>query len=309
MNRILKAILIGVILSIIAFTGNAQETKVSQKITLLDWLDAAVADGNQVEGGLHVYQDWARVGSDLKTNQQKVGMLVLVIDADGAGKTALFRLNATGANRAKKDFTRVDNMLVASMAARDALLTDPAEAKLKVGTIVSVEADDAGEMASFLYTGLGGDKNWIALAGGGSGGSGGGFIALGQAGGVAKPEAGVNYTNGYDISSIDAMAPDFLKNGKINAGLDMTDAATKLKTFIPFEFALNNGDGKPYISYPKAWNKPSFFITIDGSPEYPLTDCWTVTYDTKQGVEYQEWEASHDFLAGTTTEVLVLIVR
>ena len=278
----------------VAMTTNlsAQETRVSKKIKVFDWLNTAVVDGNQVEGGIHVYADWTKVAEGLKkTARQKVGMLVTVVDAGlGDSQPGTYRLNVIIASPTLKDFTRIDALLVNGMSDRDALIDDIAttDANLAVGTIIGVKADLAGEPAAFFYTGIGG-KEWITL-GGGSAATGGGFIAAGQGATV--------YTNGFDFDTAAMTATETI---------DITDAATKLDTFVPFSFVLTAG-GMPFVSFPKAWNKPSFFISVDDK-EYPLTDCWTVSYSTQQAVEYQDWVANVNFTTDFDGTTLKLIVR
>ncbi|WP_461632514.1 hypothetical protein [Labilibaculum euxinus] len=269
---------------------SAQEIKVTKQIKVYDWLNEAVVDGNQVEGGIHVYDNWVGVTAGLKTAFQKVGMLVTVIDS-GDGTPGTYRLNTVG-TAAVQNFTRIDAVLLADITARDELIDDigATDAGLAIGTIVGVIADDAGEPAAFFYAG---GTNWIALGGGSETA---GFIAVGQ------QNSGVSYSSGYDADD----SGTSMNSAGIGA-LNMADATKKLTTFEVFEFSLTNDGELPFICYPKAWNKPSFYISIDGV-ESPLTDCWTVTYSTQNAIEYQEWKADVNFTTGATS-VLKLIVR
>ncbi len=64
----------------------AQETElVSKKQKVPAWLNRALADANQLEGGLHIYQDWDAYHSDFKTSRAKTGMLMVILDPAGDG--------------------------------------------------------------------------------------------------------------------------------------------------------------------------------------------------------------------------------
>ena len=64
----------------------AQETElISLKLKVPAWLNTALGDANQLEGGLHVFQDWDVYHSDLKTSRAKIGMLMVILDATGDG--------------------------------------------------------------------------------------------------------------------------------------------------------------------------------------------------------------------------------
>lgn len=224
-------------------------------------------------------------------------MLVTVVDV-GDGTTGTFRLTQLGANREVQHFERVDALLVADIAARDALIDDVGvtDAGLAIGTIVGVTSDDSGEFAAFFYAG---GTDWIALAGGSSYAAGGGFIAVGQ-----QDAPGVSFTNGFDSDDSGAS----MNNTGVGA-ITTSDAAKKIDSFEEFEFTLTQNGEMPFIAYPKAWNKPNFFIKIGADPtEHTIMDCWTVTYAIQDGVEYQQWKSTVNFTTGASSD-MTLIVR
>jgi hypothetical protein len=276
----------GIALLASATTLSAQEeTRVSKKIKAFDWLDVAVADGNQIEGGLHAYATSADIltagAPKLKIAQVKPGMMVVLTTGDVTMPAGTYRLKTWATPTALPlvtEWVRVDNLVVADIATRDALTN------LAVGTIVGVTANDAGEKAAYFWDGA----SFIDLSGGNTGG---GFIAVGQ--------GAVAYTSGFDTDD----TAGAMNTAKV---IDASVAAKKIDTFYSFEFALADG-GLPFVAYPKAWNKPSFYIYHD-LKEYPLSDCWTVNYTTVNGVDYQEWTADVDFTAGSGG-VLTLRVR
>lgn len=285
MIRRIFLFLVGIVLIASVSSASAQdlETRVSKKLKAFDWLNVAVVDGNQVEGGLHVYADYATLLTDLKVAQVKVGMMVVLNGSNGALSAGTYRLDAWATTTAlplSTEWKRTDNVVVANIAARDAL------SGLATGTIVAVNDDGTGEKAAYFYDGT----DFISLGGGGT--TGGGFIAVGQ--------GAIAYTSGFDGDDLN------FNNADVGV-IDTSDPTKKISTFQSFEFELTNNSSLPFIAYPKAWNKPSFYINVNGTV-YPLTDCWTVTYAIVQNVEYQQWQADVAFADGSTLP-LKLIVR
>ena len=291
MMKKITTILMCVMLVTTAFVVSAQnnETKVSQQIKVLDWLNEAVVDGNQVEGGLHVYANWAEVGTNLKQAQQKKGMLVTVIDpkGDGNGTTATFRLtSAPQASVGESDFEILGATIVANETARDALTG-------YAGRIVGVISNDANTKAVYMYIGT----EWIEV--GGSGSASNGLILVGQNASPATLNA-TALTNGFDSNLAVPGEAEGVAFG-----------TNELTEFIEVKFQIIAGE-LPYVAFPESWNKPTFYIT-DETNEFPLTDCWTVKHNHTfpgSSVKYQIWYASSNFTTGLPAlETWSLIVR
>ncbi|PXY01670.1 hypothetical protein DF185_09385 [Marinifilum breve] len=271
---------------------SAQETRVTKQIKTFEWMDVAVVDGNQVEGGAHVYNKFADLTS-LKPKQQKVGMLVTILDpkGDGTEPGATYRLLNAGLDATNVikpvNYERLDGIIVANITDRDALLGAD-KAKLAKGTIVGVLEGETGEKVAFLYTASPtAGEEWIQLGGAGTAG----FILIGQ--------GAVLDTKGYKDGSATAGAIDFV-----------ADKDNKLNSFIEAQVVLTKAGGACYVAFPEAWNKPTFYVK-DATGEYPISDCWTVSHNVKKHkVDYQVWTADIDFAKDMANDDdLTLIVR
>ena len=84
MTRLLFSVT--VLLVLFHVNVQAQDTElVSKKLKVPAWLDMALGDANQLEGGLHVYPNWAAYNSDFKISRVKIGMLIAIVDPAGDG--------------------------------------------------------------------------------------------------------------------------------------------------------------------------------------------------------------------------------
>ncbi len=84
MTRLLFSVT--VLLVLFQVNVRAQDTElVSKKQKVPAWLNIALGDANQLEGGLHVYQNWAAYNSDFKISRVKIGMLIAIVDPAGDG--------------------------------------------------------------------------------------------------------------------------------------------------------------------------------------------------------------------------------
>ncbi len=84
----MKSIVFSIVALLVLFQVNvrAQDTElVSKKQKIPAWLNIALGDANQLEGGLHVYQNWATYNSDFKISRVKTGMLIAIVDPAGDG--------------------------------------------------------------------------------------------------------------------------------------------------------------------------------------------------------------------------------
>jgi hypothetical protein len=290
MIRKIISFVASLLLVAICTSVSAQDIKVTKQIKAFDWLNVAVVDGNQVEGGLHVYADWADITANLKTKQTKIGMMVSIVTGDANMPAGTYRLKTWGVptnSPLVNEWERVaETLKVATIAARDAyVVADDSKAVLATGTMVIVESGVSGFAETFVYKG--GTDNatcWLSL----SDNSGAGFIAYGQST-VVYNAAGINS---------DGVVP----------GLDITESSKSIFSFEDVTMPLVAGGGLFFVSFPDAWNKPTFYVN-DGVNEYPLSDCWTVARVLKAGVMYQEWTANVDFFPVSTPGALSVIVR
>lgn len=291
---------------VFSFTVLAQkETKVTKQIKVFKWLNEAVVDGNQVEGGLHAYDSWATLTTDLKLAQVKNGMLVTILDpaGDGTMPAATYRLINWADNKklpANNEWERVaDGVVVKSMTDRDILVAAPADDRttLAIGTIVVVNENDLKVREGFVYLGYNtadSKHEWLSL-------------------GTENPESNVGYIYvGEDAATPSAFAKGFYDNAgtaTLKDNIDK-DADGKLAKFPGngIEFELTKGSKFPYVALPSGWNKPSLFLDEDGS-EYLLSDCWTVSYIDIDGAEYQLWLADVAFLNGASGTTYKLIIK
>ncbi len=266
------------------------ETKVTKQIKAFSWLDVAVVDGNQVEGGLHVYEDITDLTSYLKPAQTSIGMMVSIVKGDPTMTAGTYRLSAWEVGNAAPlvgEWERVaETILVADIAARDAyVVADNSKALLAEGTMVVVTAGATGFVETYVYKGGTDNKTcWLSL----SDASGAGFIAYGQG------------TVSYSAKGVD-------NSGPVD-GLDITDLSKVITKMEEVIAPLEAGSGLFFISFPDAWNKPTFYVN-DGNEEFPLNDCWTVKRVKKGNVWYQEWTSNLDFFpeeaSGNTLSVIV----
>jgi len=288
-------LIVGIVL---AFTGavTAQTTtKVSKQIKMLPWLNTAVIDANDAAGGLHTYADWTTLSSNLKTSEIQIGMLVS-ITAD----KATYRLKSwttTTALPLYAEWERVgDAVVVADIAARDALLAGTSAGVLSIGTTVIVKDNGSGLVQSYIYTGGGYDfngdgvtntaDNWYSV----TNTAGSGFIYFDQ---VAPSTTAVTSTKGWDGDG---------------ASASLTATSKKL-TSIPAttQFALTlGGTTVPQIAVPAAWPNPVFYLN-DGTNTTLLTDLWVKSSVTLNGITYQVWVADWSFLKDATGTFNLLV--
>lgn len=282
----------GLVLAL-AVSVTAQTTKVSKKIEVLPWLNSAVINANQAEGGLHSYVDWATLGTDLKLAQVKVGMLVTIgTDAD-ANLKGTFRLKAWAIQTALPvagEWEKVSDMvIVADLTARDALIvTDNTKVSLAPGTTVMVKDNGKGAPATFIYvaglvdvnapTGIDAADLWYSTVSSGSDGY--IFFELAAVGATSSGAA-----NGWYKAAT--------ASGAITIGTTARLAGMPADA----EFALTAGDNVPVVAIPAAWANPTFYLN-DGTTTSQLLDCWVKTYQTIDGIQYQVWTADNTLLKG-----------
>jgi len=284
-----KVILLAGITLALAVTVSAQ-TKVSKQIKVLDWLNTAVVDGNQVEGGLHSYTSWATLGTSLKTAQIKVGMVVTITGEADRNLNGSFRLKTWATPAALpllNEWEHVgDLIVVADIATRDALLataTAGTTTSLAPGTTVVVQANAAAIPEVFIYAAGLFDANgdgtidpvvtaagtdlWYSLTGNANAG----YVFVSQA---ALGSNTVSLTNGVDKEVVTAAA------GAVSAPVAMVVGATGNTRITSFpiggvNFALTNDATVPVVAIPATWNNPTFYVN-DGTTTFQLTDCWII---------------------------------
>jgi len=304
------------------FAGaNAQTAKVSKQIEMLSWLNKAVVDGNQVGGGLHSYANWTEVLTSgtpkLKTAQVKLGMLITLTDAASAGTYRLKTWATQSALPLKAEWERVgDVVVVADIAARNALLTGGDDYSLAVGTVVLVRSNDLAVPQAFVYVAdMNGNStineneadSWYAF---GDSGSSNGYIYYTN---LAIASATAPYTANMATLTLESGYYD-------NAGtptLSLTAFAGTEKKFssipaannvISFNMVALAEDEVPVIALPASWKTPCFYI-YDGTNYSPLQDCWVKYKKTIGNIDYQVWVADNAFANGLTSGTLNLIVR
>lgn len=305
-----KIILLAGITLALAVTISAQ-TKVSKQIKVLDWLNTAVVDGNQVEGGLHSYTNWATLGTSLKTAQVKVGMVVTITGEVDRNLNGSFRLKTwaiPGALPLLNEWERVGDLLVVpTVADRDALLATAiagTSTSLAPGTTVVVQANAAIPEAFIYAAGLfdvngdgtvatDGTDDWYSLTGTGTANA--GYIFVSQA---ALASNTVSLTNGVSEEVVTAAA------GAATVPVAMVVGAagnTRITSFPigGVDFALTNDATVPVVAIPATWNNPTFFV-YDGITTFQLTDCWLKSYQTIDNVKYQVWTVDNAFLTAAT---------
>lgn len=296
----------------------AAQTKVSKQIKVLDWLNVAVVDGNQVEGGLHTYDKWATLNggsgatvgvAPLKLAQIKLGMLVTITSETDASLNGTFRLKKWATNTALPllgEWEHVgDLVIVADISTRDALIvTDGSKVSLAAGTTVVVKSNAIGVTESFIYAaglfdangdGLvktDGTDNWYSPNSSTSANAGYVFISQG-----ATPTATpvVDLTNGVGKTQLSsgstASTPATIAVG--------TDARITTFPITGVDFSLTVGDNVPVVALPATWNNPTFYL-YDGTTSYQLTDCWVKSYQTIDNIKYQVWVVDNSFLKNAT---------
>lgn len=304
------------------------QTKVSKQIKVLDWLNVAVVDGNQVEGGLHTYDTWASLNgstgftpgvSPLKKAQIKIGMLVTITnELVDKNLNGTFRLKSWATNSALPlagEWEHVgDLVIVDDITKRDALIvTDNSLVSLAPGTTVVVNSNSIGVPETFIYAaGLfdangdgtvktDGTDNWYSAN---SSTAGAGYIFVSQ---DAAPSATatVVLTNGVSKAQVTAGAVS-------TPGAIITTGTTPDGRITSFpaggvDFTLTAGDNVPVVAMPAAWANPTFYIN-DGTNTYQLTDCWIKSYQTIDNNNYQVWAVDNAFLKDATG-VLKLQIR
>jgi len=302
------------------------QTKVSKQIKVLDWLNVAVVDGNQVEGGLHTYDTWASLNgstgftpgvSPLKKAQIKIGMLVTItselIDKNLNGTFRLKSWATNGALPLAGEWEHVgDLVIVDNITKRDALIVaDKSLVSLAPGTTVVVNSNSIGVPETFIYAaGLfdangdgtvktDGTDTWYSPS---SNVAGAGYIFVSQ---DAVPSAipTVNLGNGVAKAQVTTAGTAAATPGTIAVG----DARITSLPTGGVDFALTAGGNVPVVAIPAAWTNPVFYI-YDGTNTYQLTDCWIKSYQTIDANKYQVWAVDNAFLQDATG-TLTLQVR
>ncbi|PXY01667.1 hypothetical protein DF185_09370 [Marinifilum breve] len=258
------------LISFVAVFGavNAQN-KITKKLEMSDWVNEAVVDANDVAGGVHTYANWTDLNAENKYKKFRGGMIISV--AGDLYKLAGTATNVTAANKdaiAGGQWTYIGPMkTVASTAARLALVPgsgDTDTPMLAAGTVVRVETADGATNYVFNGTSTGkydaGDTTdelkevyWSNLS---------------------SPEVeGYIYTSGALAAKASSISD--LTKGEKNTKIPATEITLTDEKFVA-------------VAFPKAWGTPSIKIAI-GTKMYNLDDCWTVSHETHEGVEYVIW--------------------
>jgi len=316
-----KVILLAGITLALAVTVSAQ-TKVSKQIKVLDWLNTAVVDGNQVEGGLHSYVTWADLGTKLKTAHIKVGMVVTITGETDRNLNGSFRLKTWAVNAALPTLAEWEHVgdliVVPTIEDRNALI-DATKVSLSPGTTVVVQANAAAIPEAYIYAAGLFDANgdgtidpvvtsagtdlWYSLTGNANAG----YVFVSQA---ALASNTVDLTKGVDkatavAAGTSAAAPIAISVGAV--------ANTRITSFPigGVDFTLTNDATVPVVAIPATWNNPTFYVkdaTTVPATTFQLTDCWVKSYQTIDGIKYQVWAVDNSFLNGST-DALTLQIR
>lgn len=316
-------LLAGLLLAmVVTATAQSASTKVSKTIKVFDWLNAAVVDGNQVEGGLHSYVNWAEVttgaSAKLKIAQVKIGMVITLTDiaGDKSIKPASYRLKTWTTPTALptvKEWERIGDMIVvADIAARDLLITGPANASLATGTTVMVKSNAMSIPELFVYVNglvdVNGDGSltatdlWYSLSSTSTTSS--GYILFDNQP-VGTTPASISASSGF-YDGITAA-------GAVTIGT--SKRFTAMPTTLALEYDLVAGittlNNVPIVALPAAWASPSFYVS-DGTGLFQLQDCWIKTYLTIDNTKYQVWTADNAFsngTAGVASGTFKLVIR
>ncbi len=290
---------------VFSVAGFAQTTKVSKKIEVFSWLDAAVAASNQVEGGLHSYTGWADMTSSLKLAQVQVGMMVTLTDiaGDGSVRPATYRLaswTTTTALPLQSEWERVGDMIVVADTTALNNLVDPNDnglEKMAIGTMVMVRSNANSIPETFVYVeDLDGDGDtnekdyWFSFSG--SDAASFGYVYL------------TTVTTGLSGAS-DGYYAGATTSGAITTQGKLSEIPTG--TAITYDISSLAAE-LPVIALPKAWEKPNFYITTDDGT-FQLNDCWEVTYDTKDDIDYQVWSCDVALASDYAGTILDIVVR
>ncbi len=310
-------LLIGILVFLI--TGaNAQTTKVSKKIEVLSWINEAVVDGNQVEGGLHSYASWTELNSNLQKAQVKKGMLVTI-----TGESATYRLKSwsdTDNLPNKNEWERVgDVVIVKDIDMRDSLLSSSTDTTaLSTGTVVLVKSNDLSVPEAFIYVeDMDGDgtanededDSWFSFSGSSNAGSSNGYVyftsyAVSNAYTDDISSSSVSFTNGYYSGATTSAAV----SGQTKLSAMPSIGADGTGTQVSFDLSSWTSGNVPVVAIPATWNAPSFYI-YNGTNYYQLQDCWVMRKRTIDDISYQVWIADNDFITGASSSTLNLIVR
>ena len=281
-------LLVGVVLAFAGAVAAQTTTKVSKQIKVLPWLNTAVIDANDAAGGMHTYASWATLGTNLKTSQVQLGMLV-TIEAD----KATYRLKSWAINTALPalgEWERVGDMVVvADISTRNGLIvTDNSKVSLAPGTTVVVKDNGKGVAESFIYAaGLfdangdgtvktDGTDDWYSASGTSAG-----------SGYVFFEEAALG-------TSASTHATGWFKGAAASGAITIGTTARLSGMPTGVKFSLNAGANVPVVALPAAWANPTFYIN-DGTSTYQLLDCWVKSYQTIDGISYQLWVADTAF--------------
>ena len=317
---------------VVTVTAQSTATKVSKEIKVFDWLNAAVVDGNQVEGGLHSYASWAEVSgatAKLKIAQVKLGMVVII--ADGS-RSISYRLKAWTTKTALpliSEWERVGDVIsVTTTAARDALLTTTGSAvgtaavqgTLAVGTMVFVTGSNGSAPDMYIYVGGLIDANgdgtvkpvtateltdaWYSLSGA-SAASGYVYVEVQDFTTSAPTVPGTSTANAYTYDSPATLVIPASTNKKFT---QVTLPVGGFSYDLVANLAGLTTTKVPVVYLPAAWGKPSFYI-YDGTNYFQLQDCWVKNFVTMtDGAKYQVWTADNNFAFGATG-TLNLVIR
>ena len=291
------------------------QTRITQTIEMLPWIDQAVANANEIKGGHHVYQNYSQMiaSTGLKSSRIERGMLVTLIGGiSGSESTTTLRLNSDWDIGGKaypdlSDWTRVagDGLIVNTIAERNALHdTSGVSATLEIGTIVIVVNDVSGNSAGYVFIGTGhrldinndgiaGEANsqddaWFSLGGGGVS-SGGGGTTLGY----------LYFGNGLTVFDTVSATTDFTSywNFSTNswasgsplptaAGTSFYDISTVSGVTSATAGSTDKTDNYHVFAFPKAWGLPSFYGEINGGNLFQLYDLWQRHEVDVNGVTY-----------------------
>ena len=98
-------VMIALVLASVSKT-KAQDVLTVKKMVVPDWVDVALGNSNQMEGGHHVYENWKAYLEGIKINTAKTGMLVSILNPDNDPATetpATYRLAKWTNTGAKPD--------------------------------------------------------------------------------------------------------------------------------------------------------------------------------------------------------------
>jgi hypothetical protein len=310
------SLLLMICLMAVSSTLLAQEVKVTKKITTLDWLNVAVANANQLHGGLHTYENFTAATTALKNARVQKGMIIILQqDEDGklpAGTYQLLQeveITDDGGEKIpkvtdSKNWMRIDGALTTkNKYTRNSLLCP-------VGTVVTVlnnygdgsiepTAGQEGETEVFVLKEISdaGAKTWVSLgAANDSNPTAKGYIYKGGENAVASSLTATNLVSCLALDNSNLVKSAF--ENRIRANTE-----TSQKPFVKyqiFDFAVTT-DKYMWFAIPKGWNPEIVLEDEDESKEYKITDCWTrytikkdelkteTTGDASDDTDYEIW--------------------